>query len=131
MMDPNALDAEEKAASMRRTRAGKKGYITRLVKHVRRLVSESGSHRQIRMLMSRLLEVLQETRRINSEVLELSGNDGDDIAWMEDVNFTVDVAATEVDDYLEARAEDPESTLSLTESWVKKHCSEGAFQQGG
>ena len=51
-------------------------------------------------------------------MLQLSGNDTDDLTWIEDVKFVADVTITEVQEYLEARAGDPESTGSLTESWV-------------
>ena len=122
-------DHEEQAASLRRSRAGKKGYITRLINLMRRLVSESGSRRQLNLLMPKLLEALEDTRKINDQVLQLSGNDTDDVAWIEDVNFVADVAVTEVQEYLEARAGDPESTGSLTESWVQRHCWESSQQE--
>ena len=42
--------------------------------------------------MTALSEVHKATIAVNNEVLQLSGNDVSDVAWMEDVNFTVDDA---------------------------------------
>ena len=75
-MDDSA-DHEEQAASLRRSRAGKKGYIIKLIHLMKRLVSEGGSRRQLNLLMPKLLEALENTRKINDQVLQLSGNDTD------------------------------------------------------
>ena len=114
---------QEKLASLKRSRAGKKGSITKRVEQLKRIVSEGGSRTRLQYLLSCLLEVQKAVKLISSEILQLSGNDQADIAWLEDVNFTVDDCASEVHGYLDARKNDPESDPSMTESWAYKHAS--------
>ena len=114
-------DVEDKIGSLKRIRAGKKGSITKRAAQLKRIVSEGGSRSKLRYLVTALSEVHKATIAVNNEVLQLSGNDVSDVAWMEDVNFTVDDAVSEVHDYLEARENDPESTPSMTDSWIREH----------
>ncbi len=123
-LSPNKdAEVKEKLASLKRSRAGKKGSITKRVEQLKRIVSEGGSRTRLRYLLSCLLEVQKAVKLISSEILQLSGNDQADIAWLEDVNFTVDDCASEVHGYFEARKDDPESDPSMTESWAYKHAS--------
>ena len=112
---------EEKINSLKRIRAGKKGSITKRVAQLKRIVSEGGSRSKLRYLVTALSEVHKATTTVNNEILQLTGNDSIDVAWMEDVNFNVDDAVSEVQDYLEARANEPSSTPSMTESWIRNH----------
>ena len=61
----DSSDHEEQAARLRRSRAGKKGCITKLIHLMKRLVSEGGSRRQLNLLMPKLLDALEETKKIN------------------------------------------------------------------
>ena len=61
-----------------------------------RSVSEGGSGTRLRYLVN-ALEVVHKARiRVNEEILQLSENNAADVAWVEDVNFTVDDCCSEV-----------------------------------
>ena len=52
--------------------------------------------------------------------MQLSGNDQEDIAWIEDIDFTVDDCLSEVFEYSERRKDDPPSDPSVSE-WIDRH----------
>ena len=115
---------------MKRIRAGKKGSIAKRVAQLKRLVSEGGSRSKIRYLVTALLEIHKATKEVNHQILQLSDNNQVDVAWLEDVDFTVDNCMAEVYDYLDARVDDPSSVPSITESWVQNHSPQADLLPG-
>ena len=92
----NNDEVEGKVTSLKRIQAGKKGSITKRVAQLKRLVSEGGSRSKIRYLVTALLEIHKATKEVNHQILQLSDNNQVDVAWLEDVDFTVDNCMAEV-----------------------------------
>ena len=111
---------ENKVAKLKRQRAGKKGSITKRIEQLNRLLSEGGSRTKIKYLHSAMIEVHNATKAICEQINVLM--DSDDTDWIEEVDLNVDTCTAEVNEYLEARKDDAESSVrSFTESWVRKH----------
>ena len=109
-----------KLESLRRSRAGKKGSITKRVKQLKGIVDERGSRTRLQYLLTALLEVQKQANLITSEILVLSENGSADISWQEDVTFTVNDCASVVHSYLESRKDDPDSDLSVAQSRIEQ-----------
>ena len=116
---------QTRITKLKRSCAGKKGSITKRVTQLSRLVSEGGSRTKIRYLMTALLEVHKATKSVFEELTSVDENT--DNEWLETVNMCVDTCVAEIEEYLEARKDEAESSsISITESWIRKHHHQSA-----
>ena len=107
-------------------RRGKKSSITTRVEQIRLLISERGSRTKVSGLMRLLLEVYENTKADNEEVLALNDYAEEDTEWINEVGLTVDNCRVEVDEYIESRKNDDSSpTPSNAASWVQELKSPG------
>ena len=107
-------------------RTAKKGSITKRINELERLVSEGASRTKVRYLLSSLLDVSVSLQEVCEEISLIT--QGREVQWhvaneewLETEKKRVDACAANVNEYLEARRDDPASTASFTDSWVKKH----------
>ena len=107
----------EKVTQLKNTRSSKKGWITKRVDQLNRLVSEGGSRTKIKHLHPILISKYNEVKDLCLEISRLSNEDT--TSWLEEVEMRVDSCTADVNDYLEARKDDPASTY--TESWIHNH----------
>ena len=121
---PNdTTDAEEEIKSrtkkLRKSCAALKGSLTRRAKDLHKMIEETGSRTKIKFLRDVFLEVYQATKETFGRISSLV--DSPDYEWMEAVDSTASVCIAAVEEYFEARRDDPESTEGLTENWVRNH----------
>ena len=109
---------ESEIEKLKRKRRGKKGSITKRIETLLRLVSESGSRTKIKVLLGAMQTVYQETCDVAEKISSLS-LESEDEEWLDELKINVDNCMAEVTDYLEARRDDPPSTESITDSWVR------------
>ena len=114
-----ATPLEVKVTKLKNSCSGKKGSITRRIDELNRLVSESGSRTRIKFLHEAMLEVYRALKVSFNKLSELV--DTPEYDWLESIDASVGVCTAEVSEYIESRRDDPSSTSSLTDSWVKKH----------
>ncbi len=72
-------------------------------------------------MLDALLTVYQELEAVCINISVVTEGIGDEYNDIEEVRMAVDNCAAMVTEDLEGRKDDPPSTESLTESWVKKH----------
>ena len=103
-------------------RAAKKGSMTRRINEITQIINDNGSRTKVTFLLKALLTVKAEAEKLDDELSSLVTDH--DEAWMESERERCDTIAAEVEEYLESRVGDAPSSVSLTESWVKKHSPE-------
>ena len=101
---------------LKKRRGVKKGSITRRINEIVKLINEQGSRTKVKSLLRFLLVVKQEVEDIEQELADLDENH--DESWIEAERERFDTVQADVDEYLTSRADDPPSTVSLTESWI-------------
>ena len=121
----STADDDEKRIAMeidglKNKRRGMKGGITKRIKLIKGLVNENGSRSQIKFLLSKLHEGVNQTRTIADQVIALT-SDSSDTLWIEEIDSEVDLCTSVVKDYLKSREEDPDSVEGLTASWIRQH----------
>ena len=125
-------DVEKEVEKLRRSRAARKGWITQRTERLKQIVSDGGSRSQLHYLMGPLERTHKAAIKTNEEILQLTENDPADIAWIEDVNFTVDDCCALVLGYLERRKDDPPSDPSVVNEWRRQNESQGGdYVEGG
>ena len=107
---------EKKIESLLNLRRGKKSSVTKRINELERLISEGGSRTKIKVLHKALKNVQDALITVCNELNELRTPSAADIDWLEDIDHKIDSCSGEVQDYLEARKDDPPSTASLTKS---------------
>ena len=96
----STADDDEKRIAMeidglKNKRRGMKGGITKRIKLIKGLVNENGSRSQIKFLLSKLHEVLNQTRTIADQVIALT-SDSSDTLWIEEIDSEVDLCTSVV-----------------------------------
>ena len=119
----HTVDAEEERKNtlmkLKKSCAAMKGSLTRRTKDIHKMIAEAGSRTKIKFLHEVILEVYQTTKETFGRISSLVDNP--DYEWMEAVDSTVSECIAAVEEYFEARKDDPESTDGLSETWVRNH----------
>ena len=107
---------------LKRLRAGRKGSITKRIKKLHQLIANNGSRTKIRHLHKALLDVYEDVKDVCSQIAQVTTPTNLDIEWEAKLRNVIDECSAVVEEYLESRKDDDISTtLSMTESWVKRH----------
>ena len=117
---------ERHLRNLKNSRRGKKISITKRIKQLEQLVEQYAGRKRISFLLDALRTVFEELQVLCDEISTLS--DDDDVHNdIEEIRFNVENCIAEVTDHLDARADEPLTTSSLTSSWVAKHAAGAAF----
>ena len=108
--------------SLKKKRNSKNSLITRKTNQINSLISEWRSHTKILYLKGKLDETLKETETVYNEMKKLEENENIefDPGWIEDVIFSIDTCNSCVEEYLNSRKDDSNSSASgnSVSSWI-------------
>ena len=104
------------------SRRGKKGSITKRIAQINQIVGDGGSRSQVTYLVDALLKVQQALQAVCEELNTLAPET--DSEYLDNENLRIDTCVAEAKGYLDRRRDDPPSTDSLTQSWVRNHAAE-------
>ena len=111
-----------KFMSLKKKRTSKNSLITRKINQINSLISEWRSHTKILYLKGKLDETLKETETVYNEMKKLAENENIefDPGWIEDVIFSIDTCNSYVEEYLNSRKDDSNSSASgnSVSSWI-------------
>ena len=105
---------------LKHKRRGQKGSITKRIEELKRLISESGSRTKIRFLYDKLMGMYNEMSAVAANIYSIT-NDFADEEWLQQETIRVDDISSDINEYLEARKDDADST-ERTASWVHEYC---------
>ena len=100
-------------------RRGKKAAVTNRIKDLERIMSEGGRRTVVRLLRDGLLTVFGELYEVCMKISAFG--EEDEYNCLEGVRTKVDACAAVVEDYLEARKDQPPSEGSVTSSYMKDY----------
>ena len=105
--------------NLKRKRAGQKGAITRRINILRNMVTNRGSRTQIKSIKAEIHQTLETATKCHEDYMQLLDEDDPNFSddWIEDLKLNVSLAAIEVQEYLDSRADEPPSEISSL------HCS--------
>ena len=112
---------------LKRQRASKKGYVTRRINLINDTIAKNESRSKVKYLLSSLLDYFDSVKKIHEEILNLTSHHGiegliTEEEWMEEENLRIELCKSDVQGYLDSRANDPSSSGSdFTASWLQRH----------
>ena len=123
-----------KLTKLKRSRTGKKRYITMRINQLNGMVEAGGCSRgEMRRLMDKLVEVYEELETVCEEIMDLSllhDVSEDDLNNVEEIRFNVDNCVALVTEHLESRLDEAPSSGSHRTSSGSMRTLKGRYVAG-
>ena len=125
--EPSVQDFESRLRKLIAKRTYKKGSITKRIKNLERVVSEGERADKVSYMLQCLIDTFTALQEVCEEISLITQHKEvqwhlANEEWVEAEKERVDLCAAEVNEYLEAKKDDPMSSASsFTETWVRAH----------